>query len=108
AYDSIEAKQRLGEIALKAAFEDFRSAAHGEIMDDPRLRERQSGHVASKPQQLGDGAGRATDVRRRAQDPFLQQPNDRLQLRDVAIVSLAVGLHVPGNLLARQATAAGK
>ena len=48
------------------------------------------------------------DVGRRAQQPFLEQADDRLELGDVAVVGLGVGLHVPRDFLARQAVAAGE
>ena len=46
------------------------------------------------------------DVGRRPQQPFLEQPDDRLQFGDVAVIGLAIGLDVTRDLLARQAAAA--
>ncbi len=105
---AVEPEQRLGELAFEVAVEDLGRAAHREVVDDPRLGERQAGHVAAEAQQLGNRADLPPDVGRRTQQPFLQQPDDRLQLGKVAVVGLAVGLHVPGDLLARQPAAAGQ
>ena len=58
--------------------------------------------VSSEPQ-----AGHArTDFGRRPQQPLLEQRNDLLEVGDVAVVALAVGLVQPDDFLARQAVAA--
>ena len=57
---------------------------------------------------LGIALTIAADIGRRAQQPFLEQTDDRLELGEVAVVSFGVGLVVPSDLLARQAAAAGQ
>ena len=104
--DAVKAEQRLGQLALEMALEHLGRAAHREIVDGAGFGERQSGHVAAEAEQLGDRADPAPDVGRGPKQPLLQQPDDDFELRDVAVVRLAVGFHVAHNLAARQPAAA--
>ncbi len=86
--------------------EDIRCAADREIVDDASLGERQAGHVAPEAQELGDRAGLAADVRRRAQQPFFQQADDHRKFGQVAIICFGVGLVMTPDLLAGEAAPA--
>jgi hypothetical protein len=105
AHDAVKAEQRLDEVAREVPVEDIRRAAHREVVNDPSFGQRQSRHVATQAEQLGDRADLAPDVGGRAQQPFLEQSHDRLEFSQVAIIGFRVGLMVAGDFLARQAAA---
>src|SRR5579884_744196 len=88
--------------------EDLGSAPDGEIVDDPRLWEREASHITPEAEQLGNGADGAAYVRRSPEQPFFEQPHHRLELRDIAIVSLRVSFDVPPNLLPRETATTGE
>src|SRR5947208_15649972 len=77
-------------------------------MDDSSFSERQARQVATQAEQLRDGTDSPADVRRCAQQPFLEQPDNSLKLDDIAVVSLGVGLVVARDLLACETTTAGE
>src|SRR6187549_256421 len=89
--DPVEAEKRLGEVVLEVPVEYVSSALHREIEDGPGFVERKPGHVAAKAKQLGDRADLPADVGRRAQEPFLEQPDDGLKLCNVTVVAVRVG-----------------
>jgi hypothetical protein len=90
------------------AVEHFGRTPHSEIVDDAGFGEAQAGHVAAEAQKLRDRADLAADIGRSAEQPFLQQPDDRLELLDVPVVSGSVRLQVSHDLAARQPAASGQ
>ena len=103
---AVETEQRLGQLTLEMPVEDVRCAANREIVDNAGLGKRQASHVAAEAKQLGDRACRAANIRRRAQQPFLEQAHHGFQLGDVAVVGVRVRFMVPPDFLAGQTAAA--
>ena len=102
---TVEAEQRLHEIALEIAVEDLARAARDEVVDDADVGRRKPEHVLAERGRRQPMRTRS-HFRRRAQDPLLEHRHDLLEIGDVAVIARTIGLVQAHDLLAGQPIAA--
>ena len=76
--DAVEGEQRLGQVSLEEAIEDVASALRRELVDDTDLVRLQADQIAAQAGKLRQPANARPGFRRRLQQPFADQRDDRV------------------------------